>query len=380
MRQLVRMSVVGIAVAGLCVATSNPGSADAATGAPVVVVSGLNNPRQLDLVGNTLFIAEAGSGGSEAHFTGPEGDVYVGRTGSISAVHSPRYAHDTSPLRVVTGLMSGAGSDGSFATGSDGVAARYPNGRLYIQETYFPPAQLPTEALRNQNGRTLYASPHHAIRPFANPSYFELANDPDGQGFDSDPYAIVARGSDYLVADAAGNDVLRIDSHGHSHLWHVFPNVTDHACAGQFDPTEEFPGCNFVPTSIAIDSSGYVYVGGLSSLTPQMGEVVRLTSDGKTVLGTWHGFSAVSGLAVGPTGVLYVSELFGDEANPPFPEVQGVLTRVDRNNVRTHKDIPFPAGLAVNSHGVVFVSAWSVAPAGGLAGPQTSGQVWRLKW
>jgi hypothetical protein len=61
-----------------------------------------------------------------------------------------------------------------------------------------------------------------------------------------------------------------------------------------------------------------------------------------------------------------------------------VLTKVTRDGVHHDIDVPFPAGVAVDGSGNVFVSAWSIAPAGGLSNVppgvtvDTSGQVWRL--
>ena len=79
-----------------------------------------------------------------------------------------------------------------------------------------------------------------------------------------------------------------------------------------------------------------------------------------------------------------MSQLFAPEANPVTPEVQGVLTKVTRDGTHRDVDVPFPAGVAVDGHGNVFVSAFSVAPATGLtgapAGFDSSGQVWRLRF
>jgi hypothetical protein len=379
MRRIACVLAAGALATG--VVTALPTGAGADPAAPVVVMSGLNNPRQLSLVGtDELLIAEAGRGGDLNIGPGPEGtDVYVGATGSISVVDSPATASNQTPNRVVTGLMSGAAQDGSAAVGSDGVSSLPTGGPIYIQETYFPRKNLPSD-LQKQNGRLLRAhtdNPHR--KAIANIARFEADNDPDGHGFDSDPYAVLARPGGELVADAAGNDLLWVSSAGEISVVHVFPNVTTGACAGQFDPDPSHPGCNFVPTSIAVDRKGHIFVGGLSSLVPGEAQVVELSADGSKVLKTIGGFTAVTGVAVDNHGGLYVSQLFAPQANPPSPQITGVLTKIARDGTRTDVDVPFPSGLAVVGQHTVYVSAFSIAPDTGLGGPGTSGQVWRLK-
>ncbi len=378
-RYVLAASAVAVAVVGLA-----PGAASArgsGASAPVVVVSGLNNPRQLSLVNDdVLLVAEAGKGGA-TEVPGPPGEdsEFVGATGSVSLVVLPRWAHDTTPNRVVTGLMSGAGQDGSFAAGSDGVSARSLFGPIFIQETYAPPDVLPAPFGTKQDGRLLAARPYgsHLIS-VANISKFESDHDPDHKGFDSNPYAVLALPGGELVADAAGNDVLWVNKRGDISVFHVFANVKGGACAGQFDPDANHPGCNFVPTSLAQDAQGHIFVGGLVSEVPGEGRVVELSGDGKTVLRVAKGFTSVTGVAVGRDGAIYVSQLEANEANPPAPQVVGVLTRIGPNGGRKNIDVPFPAGVAVDRHDDVYVSAWSVASEAGLAGPGTSGQVWRL--
>ena len=281
----------------------------------------------------------------------------------------------------MTGLLSSAADKaapgqpvGSGAVGPDGVAAVRLN-RIAIQETYFP-----TDKPANRvNGKLLIAHPYQSSRTaLANIAAFEKAHDPDRKGFDSDPYAVIHYGHGWLVADAAGNDILRVSNTGRVSVFHVFANVTNGSCADQFDPKKPFRGCNFVPTSLAADSHGNVYVGGLSSLTPNLAMLVKLGAGGRR-LHAWHNFSAITGVALGRDGSIYVSQLFAPEAAPIAPQVAGVLTRI-KGDQRTNTDVPFPAGVAVDAHNNVYVSAWSIMPASGAGFPgvDTSGQVWRL--
>ena len=357
---------------------------------PVVLTNGLNNPRQLSLVKDkVLLIAEAGSGGSACSSGGPEGPICIGDTGSVGGVLFPQGGSNREHAELFTGLISGAGPDGSFAVGPDGVSQRDFHSPIYVQETFAPPDVIPAGLPGEQSGKLLAGEPFESLHEVADITAFEQAHDPDGQGPDSDPYAVVARKHDQLVADAAGNDILRVDKHGNVSLFHLFPNVVNSVtttASGDwpgYDPTPEFPGANFVPTSIAIGKHGDVYVGGLSSLLPGQAEVAVLDGHSGALKQTLTGFTGVSGLAVDHHGTLYVSQLFAPEANPAVPQIQGVVTKITTDGTRHDVDVPFPAGLAVDHEGNVFVSAWSIAPATGLAdappGFDTSGQVWRLR-
>jgi hypothetical protein len=388
MAGILRTSLI-VATTSALIAPVAVGTAQAAprqksgSSAPVVVVSGLNNPRQLSLVNDgVLLVAEAGKGGDLATVTDPEGGTQgLGYTGSVSAVFRPARAHNQHPFRIVKGLLSAAaaedsdeGPKGGGATGPDGVSATSLR-RIAVIETTFGPEVPP--AAEPRDGHLLLTKPFGTIRPFADITQFEADHDPDGMGIDSNPYAVLAYRGGWLVADAAGNDVLWVNRHGDISVFRKFANVTTGPCAGQFDPAPPFVGCHFVPTSLASDRWGNVYVGGLSSLIPGQARVVKLDRHGHT-LKVWSGFSAVTGVAVGRDGALYVSQLFADPATPGLP---GVLTRI-KGSQRTNVDVPFPAGVAVDKHNNVFVSAFSLSPdtGGGIPGIDSSGQVWRLRF
>ena len=359
---------------------------------PTVVVSGLNNPRQLALLHSAvLLIAEAGKGGNLATVGSPEEGVQgVGYSGSISEVLAPQWRANTSPHRILTGLLSAASPDGSGAVGSDGVSARNLND-IKVQETAFPPEALTSLPGTPNSGKLLSFSQFrpHSLRPVADISGYESSANPDGQEINSDPYAVLQLSNYALVADAAGNDVLKVDRQGRISTWHVFPNIVNATCLDPSlqQPPPSKPGCQYVPTSLATDRSGHVFVGGLGGLVPGQGSVTELSADGRHVLKSWTGFTGVTGVAVNRRGDLYVSQLFADEAAPINPAIQGVLTKISCNGSRSNVDVPFPAGVVTDDFGNVFVSAFSIAPDTGLVDPSsghvvpgTSGQIWRLHW
>jgi hypothetical protein len=329
----------------------------------VPVVTGLDNPRQLawDRSGR-LLVAEAGHGSYGKAGTcvkGPEGASCLGKSGKISRIAHPATAINRKPKRIATGFLSVAGKDGTGATGSDGVSAH--GGRIYVQQTYFSPAQLRALGFsKHQNGNLLTLNK----RIVARISAFEFRHNPDGETIEprTDPYAVLALRHHILVADAAGNDILSV-RHGHISVWAQLPGNTK-----KVDP---------VPTSLARTPNGSIIVGTLYSLVPHQARVLRYSPSGK-LQRTYRGFWSVTGVAAGPHGHIFASELFaGCPQGAPSSCVPGRVADIAPNGTRTRIPVPLPGGLAWRN-GHLYVSALSIAPSRGLGFPGSSGQVWRL--
>ena len=93
-------------------------------GGVTVVADHLDNPRGLDLRHGALYVAEAGRGGDTCIGETPEEQTCVGLTSAITRV---RHGHQR---RIVRGLLSAAGPDGSFAVGVDDVSVARRGGGL----------------------------------------------------------------------------------------------------------------------------------------------------------------------------------------------------------------------------------------------------------
>ena len=111
----------------------------------------------------------------------------IGATGSVSGVLFPQYGTNREHKQLVTGLVSGAGPDGSFAVGSDGVSQADPHKPIYIQETYAPPDALPAGIPGDQSGKLLKARSvrraehrrrHHGVRDGERPRRSRLRQRP----------------------------------------------------------------------------------------------------------------------------------------------------------------------------------------------------------
>ena len=148
--------------------------------------------------------------------------------------------------RVQTGLISVAAPEGDVV-GVDALA--FKGDKLYGVATgaCIDPATLPAD-IAAQLGKVLRLSGGDETTAVGDPGSFECANDPDGQGPDTDPYGLAAgHGRSFYVADAAGNDIVKVHKDGTTSLAAVLSTT------GQ-------P----VPTSLAWGPDGALYIGTLN--------------------------------------------------------------------------------------------------------------------
>lgn len=215
---------------------------------------------------------------------------------------------------------------------------------------------------------------------------FELANNPDqqtqfvnGQPVDSvsNPYYVLTGRHSVLVADAGGNDVLRIDRKtGNPSVFFLPPVVTTGACEGA-ENNPGTTGCDPVPTGLAYGPHGSLYVSTLGAEVPGAARVYKLDGKGR-VRKVYGDFTGATGVAVGRDGSVYVSELTygapeGDGPPPPGfdPSKVGRIIRIAPNGHRTYAQVTMPSGLIVH-RGTLYASAWSIA---GFLGMQHAGQI-----
>jgi hypothetical protein len=348
-----------------------------------VVASGLNNPRQIDQgAGGTLLVAEAGRGGTSCMGQGEE-SLCFGTTGAITRISNLDRSNPTS-RRIVTGLISGSGPDGSFAGGATGVED---NTRGQIQIVFnggFPPVTgLPdqigklltfTERKAPLTSRLVTTTDISKVETdFNNPDRYV---DPErGPELDSNPYGSLSLNDGRtIVADAAGNDLVEVMPNGTARPWVIFPQYGNE---GSRQAT---------PTSLTLGADGYIYVGTLAHEEFGAARVWKITQSGQIVgffgadagalRRTDRGLTTIVGLDVARNGDIYVSELFAGDDPEGIP---GKLTRIDPRTGRTSSvNVPFPGGVTFGKDQQLYVSAFSVATADGMGFPGSSGQIWRV--
>lgn len=238
-------------------------AAYAAGPATTVVATGLNNPRQISFgAGQTLYVAESGTGGTGPCMPNPEGgEVCLGMTGSITEIKGSQQS------RVVTGLPSLAGSDGSGATGPADVDVRGNNITIAMGLGGSIDSRGQLGAGGVQLGTLLTGRIGSPLTVAADVAAYEQAHNPDGvQPPDSNPTGFIALDSkNWAVVDAGGNDLIQVGNRGENTIA-VFPNdrTAPAPFPGPWGPAGTLIAYQSVPTDVVKGPDGAYYVSELT--------------------------------------------------------------------------------------------------------------------
>jgi len=333
------------------------------------VAGGLDNPRQLSFDRHgRLYVAEAGTGGAEPCFPGPEGgDVCYGSSGALTRVVAHRGHHHQQ--RVVEGLPSLAAPDGSQAIGPADVSVRH--GR-YLALTIGLGADPAVREGLPRPGRRLMGTIatgqvwKDRVRVAADLAAHEAETDEDGAGPDSNPTGLLATGRGFVATDSGANTLVGTGRHGRVRTLAVLDSPG--TAPNPFDPTAPDIDVQPVPTSVAVGPDGAFYVTELTGFpfVPGLSRIHRVVPGmPPTVYAT--GLTNVTDLAW-YRGELYAVQLAdgGLLSAPPGELPTGSLLRVDTGGDHETVAGPFPApyGVAMRHH-KAYVTTCSVCPGAG---------------
>jgi hypothetical protein len=354
-------SAMAVLLAGLVLPVTISQAAEAAW---TVVASGLNNPRGLDFAPNgALYIAEAGLGGDGPVIVGGDGPHQFGLTGSITRVWKGKQE------RLVEGLPSLAGEDGTAAIGPSGISFDGSGHALLTIGLGANPAlrnsllgaegrTLGTLSMLNQNGH---------LRTLVDLAAFELANDPDGNGPDSNPNGVLnGAGGIAYVADAGANVLLSVAANREVSVVAVFPNRI--VPTPPILPQPPFPPAlpsQAVPTNVVRGPDGALYVSQLTGFPfPIGGARVFRVVPGSAQQVYSEGFTNIIDLEFDSQGNLYVLEI--DQNGLIAPEVTGRLARVNAGShtidTVASEGLVMPGGMAIGPDGAIYISNFSTSP------------------
>ncbi|WP_052226223.1 ScyD/ScyE family protein [Microbacterium mangrovi] len=295
-----RALAVGCAVAGLIIAT--PAVASAKTGPPTTSdwSDASLAPFNLEVDGTRVLVAD-------------------GFTGMVGALQP-----DGTLAPVVTDVPGVAG----IATRGKWLA--------YTSTVSTPPDEQHPEGVNVASGLNI-RTPQGTI-VYADTHAFEVANNPDAgvtygpadasclpdspfgahNGLvDSHAYSVASGNGVWYVADAGGNDILKVTDSGQVSLVAVLPRKA-------FDiPPEAAPapclvGTYYsepVPTDVEVGGDGQLYVTTLTGATeagiPGLSDLWRINPTTGAITHLAGGFSGATNLALGKNGEIYVAELDG---------------------------------------------------------------------
>ncbi|HEU5266960.1 MAG TPA: ScyD/ScyE family protein [Jatrophihabitans sp.] len=136
---------------------------------------------------------------------------------------------------------------------------------------------------------------------------------------DSHPYAVTSLGhGNWAVADAGGNDILKVDAAGNVSLLSLLP-AQILTVSPEFAEQNGLPKCTVgvrygfeaVPTDVETGPRGGIYATTLPGGQGVPGSVYRIhPGSDATLVAT--GFAGATNLAIGPDRTIYVAELFAN--------------------------------------------------------------------
>jgi hypothetical protein len=318
-----------------------PAAAGAFTG-PIVVKSGLDNPRGMNFgADNSLFVTEAGRAGTRC-----TGSVCAGATGAIVRLQGDRLE------RFFEGLVSVGPRGGVDVTGPYDVGIATVSGRVYVV-VGDGGARRP-RGLASRLGREL----GKLLRVNAlGPGSLEILAGLNRGARRSDPSGVAIDGMQRWIADA-GADTLLLERDGNVSLGGSFPRASR-------------------PTAVRMGPDGALYVGEFA----RSAKVWRVVPGQQPAVFA-RGFTRITGLSFGPDGSLYVAE-YGPSSRGRTP--RGAIVRLPpgggaRETIGRGK-LRFPGGVAVRSDGVIFASNYSIRPGRKVARgpfPNRTGQIVRF--
>ena len=355
----VALAAAGTAVAAV-VATPVLASAQEAArdpGAPTVEVldTTVLAPFQLDVGKRGLYVADGGTAtvsvlgdsGLTTVATGPEG----GEVAGVAVNRRGDLAYTASVF----------GEQGAVATTL--TVKRKHGGTLTVDLLGF-------ERTENPDASVSYGiddptdCQEKAFEPFGGASYTGTV--------DSHPYAVAAYGDGWVVADAGGNDLLKVDSDGEVSTLAVLPRqpttITADAAAAL-----GLPDCvvgavyNFEPVPTDVEVAGGRLVvsllpggpedpslgarGSVWTVDPRSGDADRVAG----------GFVGATNVAVAPGGRIFVAELFA-----------GRVSVIDHGSVEPYVALPNALSL-VWDQGVLY--AGTLAPFDDQGNPSGTGSL-----
>ena len=307
------------------------------------------------------------------HLAADDGKLYVadGGTSTVSRVNRDgsltTLAEGPNPGEVAGVAKSGkslAYTTTDYATGHTTLTVRRGSATVISDLSAFEASRNPDQDVRY--GFKDGACANGALGPYA--SY-------TGE-VDSHPYAVTRWHDSWIVADAAGNDLLKVDSRGRVSVLAVLP-PQPLKVSSEFAEANGIPDCagktykfEPVPTDVEVGRDGMLYVsllpggpedpsagarGAVYKVDPRSGRSTKVAD----------GFAGATSVTQGSDGTLYVAELFG-----------GKVTAIRHGHRSTVAELP---GVVAVEYGNGHLYAATMAPTDNEGTPVGTGSIVKLR-
>lgn len=317
-----------------------------------VIMGGLNGPQGLFIDADAnLLVIDAGLGGEElVPFFNPTTFEPIDAPFGLSS-RILKIVQDSEP-ELVAALPSVVGGEDVVG----GARITSVDGTIYATVGGWHSSMGDEVNLENYAG--VVAISEGDVSLVGNLWAHELANNPDGtDNLETHPYGILA-GSDGLlyITDAAANSLISLDpTTGETATVAVFdalPGVFPNPMRGGEMLTDP------VPTAVAVDADGNMYVSLLSGapFIPGSAKVVQVAEDG-TVSDFALGMTMLTDLKSAPDGNLYaVSFGMFTEEGPVFNSGSVLRIMPDGTSETIIASLPFATAIAIDEAGNGYVA------------------------
>jgi hypothetical protein len=341
-----------------------------------VLYTGLSNPRGLAFDSDgVLYVAEAGRGADGAPnpvcLPRPQGIGCLGATGSLA-----RLDRDGTLTRVLTGLPSLAGPDGTEAIGPDDIAF-HRNGRslLTVGLSEAPATRdgLPDPgqqmgrllSVRRDFGGDLYSLKLRTER-VADIAGWEAAHNSDGGELDSNAQSVAFGPGGAAVVDAGANALLFVTPQGAVSTLATFPERQMPAPPSMNLPAGTMLPMQSVPMGVAYRDGAY-YVAELTGrpFTTGSARIFKVVPGQEPTVYA-EGLTTVVDIAFAPNGDLYALEFTHTSMFGPSRGV-GALMRVKKGGGAPEMildKVDHPGGIAIRGRNA-YITTGSVHPTAG---------------
>ena len=298
-----------------------------------VVAQGLDYPRQLTVgEDGTIYVALVGPGGDIIVST-PEGDVPFGYSAQVVAI-----AADGTSTPLISGLPSAAGTGGATAVE---VTAE----GIWVVVSGPGPEAVAAPLMAS----ALWIAPDGHVADYVDFYGYENANDPDGNGQDTNPNdALVASDGTVYLLDTGSNAL---------YTW---------TAEGGLVPLIVWPD-NPVPTAVAEAPDGNLVVSFLGAEhAPGAGKVEVYSTAGELVE-SYGGYTTLTDVDVADDGTIYaVALISGFGETGPLPGQ--VLQITGDGGTVLYDGLMVPYGITIDNDGSLLVTTGSafVPPGSGM--------------